>query len=239
MTSASTIKIFVGLAIRDAVEEGKIKYSKQIKEDLDLTLRNSDNEATNSLIELLGFDKINQTILKYISSSNTKLNRLMLGKGDENITNSRDLTEGLIEIFKSKDEISKDMVTSMANSSSKRVKLLKDIDKSFYSLNKTWELKNIENDLALVDTGEFIIIISLLTEDVEGLGRDKQLGIINKLGKDIADVFVKYNKIKDKNTTHKSLIHLEDFDNENLPENIMNIRRKLLMNFKSQYRQTF
>lgn len=194
LPSASTIKIFIGLAMRDAIYDGDFSYSDGIKEDLDLALRNSDNDATNRLIEKVGFDRINRTIFKYTLSDKTRLNRLMLGQGDENITNSKDLTKGLIEIYKSNDEISKDMIKSMEDSSSKRVKLLKDINPSLYCLNKTGELKNIENDLALINTGKSSFIISLLTEDRANLGRDMQIKLINNLGLEITEAFVNYDK---------------------------------------------
>lgn len=194
LPSASTIKIFIGLAMRDAIYEGDFAYSDDIKEDLDLALRNSDNDATNRLIEKLGFDRINRTIFKYTLSDKTRLNRLMLGQGDENITNSKDLIAGLIEIYKSNDEISKDMVKSMEDSSSKRVKLLKDINPSLYCLNKTGELKNIENDLALINTGKSSFIISLLTEDRSNLGHDMQIKLINNLGLEITEAFINYDR---------------------------------------------
>lgn len=194
LPSASTIKIFIGLAMRDAIYDGDFSYTDDIKEDLDLALRNSDNDATNRLIEKLGFDRINRTIFKYTLSDKTRLNRLMLGIGDENITNSKDLIKGLIEIYKSNDEISKDMIKSMEDSSSKRVKLLKDINPSLYCLNKTGELKNIENDLALINTGKSSFIISLLTEDRANLGRDMQIKLINNLGLEITEAFVIYDK---------------------------------------------
>lgn len=193
LPSASTIKIFIGLSMRDAIYDGEFPYSKDIKEDLDLALRNSDNDATNRIIEKLGFDRINETIYKYTRSDETKLNRLMLGQGDENITNSKDLIAGLIEIYKSNDDISKDMVTSMENSSSKRAKLLKDINPSFYSFNKTGELKNIENDIALISTGKSSYIISLLTEDVANIGHDEQIRLINDLGSHITDAYINYD----------------------------------------------
>lgn len=116
----------------------------------------------------------------------------MLGQGEENITNSKDLIKGLIEIYKSNDDISKDMVTSMEDSSSKRAKLLKDINPSFYSFNKTGELKNIENDLALINTGKSSFIISLLTEDTANLGHDEQISLINDLGSEITDDYINY-----------------------------------------------
>ncbi|WP_243342957.1 class A beta-lactamase-related serine hydrolase [Anaerococcus sp. AGMB09787] len=85
-TSASTIKIFIGLAVREQVLGGDLSYTDEIKRDLDLALRNSDNEATNRLIDALGgFDRINQTIYKYTKSNLTQLNRYMLGGGKQNI----------------------------------------------------------------------------------------------------------------------------------------------------------
>lgn len=94
-TSASTIKIFIGLAVREQVLDGDLSYTDKIKRDLDLALRNLDNEATNRLIDALGgCDRINQTIYKYTKSNLTQLNRYMLGGGKQNITNPRGLTKG-------------------------------------------------------------------------------------------------------------------------------------------------
>ena len=109
-------------------------------------MRNLDNEATNRLIDALsGFDRINQTIYKYTKSNLTQLNRYMLGGGKQNITNPRGLTKG----DTADDYISKDMLESMENSSSKRKKLLKNINPDYITYNKTGELITIENDLAL------------------------------------------------------------------------------------------
>lgn len=80
-TSVSTIKIFIGLAVREQVLDGDLSYTDKIKRDLDLALRNLDNEATNRLIDALGgCDRINQTIYKYTKSNLTQLNRYMLGE---------------------------------------------------------------------------------------------------------------------------------------------------------------
>ena len=113
-------------------------------------MRNLDNEATNRLIDALsGFDRINQTIYKYTKSNLTQLNRYMLGGGKQNITNPRGLTKGMVAIYTAGDYISKDMLESMENSSSKRKKLLKNINPDYITYNKTGELITIENDLAL------------------------------------------------------------------------------------------
>ncbi len=55
----------------------------------------------------------------------------------------------MVAIYTAGDYISKDMLESMENSSSKRKKLLKNINPDYITYNKTGELITIENDLAL------------------------------------------------------------------------------------------
>lgn len=193
LPSASTIKPFIGLTILDKVEKGEMVYTEEIKKDLDLSLRLSDNDATNRLIEVLGgFDDVNNYIKSFTNKDRTRLNRLMLTDGEENIANAKDLASSFYEIYKSDSEIARDMTKSLANSSSKRRKLLKNVNRQYKTMNKTGELNRIENDLAFVDTGSQAYIVSVMTENNRYMDTYNQILLINKLGEDIAKAYEKY-----------------------------------------------
>ena len=84
------------------------------------------------------------------------------------------------------------MVRSLSNSSSKRVKLLKNINPSYKSMNKTGELDRIQNDVALVETKSQAYIISVMTENDGYMDTYNQILLINQLGEKIALAFDKY-----------------------------------------------
>lgn len=200
LPAASTIKPYIGLAILAKVERGQMIYSEKIKKDLDLSLRLSDNDATNRLIDAIGgFEEVNSYIKSFTKNDRTSLNRLMLEKGDENTANAKDLTWALYEIYRNDNEIGKDMADSLSNSSTKRVKLLKNVNPAYKTMNKTGELAHIENDVALVETGLEAYIISVMTENDNFMDAYNQVLLINKLGEKVAKAFENYeNAYKNK-----------------------------------------
>lgn len=213
LPAASTIKPFIGLAILEKVEKGQMIYSEKIKKDLDLSLRLSDNDAANRLIEEIGgFEEVNSYIKSFTKNDRTSLNRLMLGKGEENTANAKDLTLALYKIYRDDSEIGQDMAVSLSNSSTKRVKLLKNINPDYKTLNKTGELAHIENDVALIETGSQAYIISLMTENNDFMDTYNQILLINKLGEKVAKAYEKYenaNKNKEKLSEAKLLASLD------------------------------
>lgn len=219
LPAASTIKTMIGLSLLDKAQNGEIEYTDEIKDDLDLSLRISDNDATNRIIEEIGgFDEINSYINSLINSDRTRLNRFMLGSGDENTANAKDLSKALFEIFFSDDEIAGDMRKSLENSSTKRAKLLKDINPVYESMNKTGELNSIENDMALVQTDSNAFIISLLTQNDNYMDHNSQIKLINKLGADVTRAFEKYEEVR---------IEKEEKVQENLIKNLDTSEKRL------------
>lgn len=198
LPAASTIKTMVGLAVMDKVEKGEMAYTDQVKKDLDLSLRISDNDATNRLIEAVGgFDEVNSYIKSFTKKDRTKLNRLMLSAGKENTANAKDLSWAMYEIYRTDSDLGRDMVKSLSKSSTKRNKLLKNINPSYKTMNKTGELNNIENDIALVETGANAFIISALTENNGYMDKYNQILLINKLGADVTKAYEKYEEAYD------------------------------------------
>lgn len=193
LPAASTIKPFVGLAIMNKVNNGQMIYTEEIKKDLDLSLRLSDNDATNRLIEAAGgFDEVNSYIKSSTNSDRTKINRFMMQKGRENTANAKDLSWAIYEIYRNDNIVANDMKKSLSNSSMKRAKLLKNINPSYKTMNKTGELNRIENDLALVETSSQAFIISLMTENNNYMDTYNQILLINSLGEKVAKAYEKY-----------------------------------------------
>lgn len=206
LPSASTIKPFIGLTIMDKVQKGEMFYNEQIRKDLDLSLRLSDNDATNRLINAVGgFDQINYYIKNFTKKDRTKLNRMMMASGRENTANAKDLSWAIYEIYRNDNIVANDMKKSLSNSSMKRAKLLKNVNPSYKTMNKTGELSHIENDLALVETGSQAYIISILTENNNYMDTYNQILLINKLGEKVARAYENYENIyKIKKETEKS-----------------------------------
>lgn len=193
LPAASTIKLYIGLSILDKIDKGQLAYTGDIKRDLDLSLRLSDNDATNRLIEVVGgFDVVNSYIKSFTKKSRTRLNRFMLGPGKDNTANAQDLACALYEIYRNQSTLGKDMANSLANSSTKRVKLLKNINPAYKTFNKTGELNQIQNDVALVETKSQAFIISVMTENENYMDTYKQILLLNKLGEKVAKAYERY-----------------------------------------------
>jgi beta-lactamase class A len=62
MYAASLPKIGILLAAEDALEKGELEDSDQIQSDLRLMISKSDNAASTRMIDLLGYDKIEQVL---------------------------------------------------------------------------------------------------------------------------------------------------------------------------------
>lgn len=62
MYAASLPKIGILLAAQDALEKGEIEDSEKIQTDLKLMISKSDNAASTRMIDLLGYDKIEEVL---------------------------------------------------------------------------------------------------------------------------------------------------------------------------------
>ena len=206
-TSASTIKIFIGIEAYRQVEEGKLD-EKNVEEDIYLMLRNSDNEATDRLIDLIGDNNIDnssknigRTIYKITGKNRTVLYTKMNQIGKTNVTNAKDLNKGLIAIYDGaivNEDHSKKMIKAMANNTTtSKFKLLGKLPKGAIGLNKSGEYPDggIENDAAIIDVGESVFAISFLSEHPGPVSHkygDQALAMQN-LGKRISEAYMKFD----------------------------------------------
>jgi hypothetical protein len=110
--AASTIKLFVASAFwrsdldpDERVEVAATPWSLADRLAGPVTLADcallmlafSDNAATNVLLELLGFDAVNQEAAR-LGATQTEVRRPMMGEGAENVTTAMDLARGLAAI---------------------------------------------------------------------------------------------------------------------------------------------
>lgn len=207
-TSASTIKIFVGIETYRQVEEGTLA-EKDVDEDLYLMLRNSDNEATNRLIDLIGdnnMDKasknVGRIIYKVTGANRTGLYTKMNQVGKNNLASAKDLNKGLIAIYEGKivnEEHSKKMIKAMANNTTtSKFKLLGKLPKGAKGLNKSGEYPDggVENDAAIIDVGDSVFAISFLGEHPGPVSHKygEQAIAMQNLGKRISEAYMNFDK---------------------------------------------
>ena len=97
MVSASLIKLYIAGCYLERVKKGKLEDSYDYQ--LFKMLSESDNGATNTLIDVLGMDRINRFMRKHHFKAG-KLNRKMLVQnGTENYTSSADCGKVLREVY--------------------------------------------------------------------------------------------------------------------------------------------
>lgn len=220
--SASLIKILIMVEALERVEKGEYRLEEKIKvREIDrvkysiiseLTLEEytlidlitlmiilSDNTATNVLIELLGYEKINQMAEK-IGCNNTVLRRKMMDfesakQGRENLTSPMDMAILLEKIY-NKSIVSPKMCELMIDilrRQKHRDMLPRYILDEVTIAHKTGELSGLNHDIGIFYLRNINYLIGIFTTE----GRDDLEGkrTIGKISKIVYDSFLKY-KIK-------------------------------------------
>ncbi|WP_236785587.1 serine hydrolase [Anaerococcus ihuae] len=208
LPAASTIKIFIALETYRQVEE-EILDEKSVENDIYLMLKDSNNEATNRLIDLIGNNNmdlasqnVGNTIKKITGENKTSLNRKMLHEGKENLARANDLNMGLRDIyfgkFVNRDHSNKLMKAMAENDSTSKFKLLGKLPQTAKGLSKSGEIPNIgvENDIAIIGIGDEVFAISFLSQYPNPVnhGSGPQFDCMQNLGKKITEAFIKYNE---------------------------------------------
>ena len=166
MISASVIKLFIAGSAYDQVSKDNITASS-ISNDVKKMIEVSDNDSANALIDLLEMDTINE----YISRNGyrrTRLNRLMLKPGNENIVTAQDVGKFLESLYNGKivnSEYSNQLIGYMKSQDSNHVrsKIPAGLGCKNCSANKSGELseKGVANDAAIVysPNGDYVIVV--------------------------------------------------------------------------------
>lgn len=168
LPAASLIKLFIAGCYLDKTENGAI--ADVYRESLDAMLEQSDNDAANRLIDLLGMDTIN-AFIKEQGASSTHLGRRMLeqSQNDDNYTSAQDCGRTLESILKGtcvSREVSESLLTDLKKQT-RTGKIPAGVPEGVETANKTGELAvsayEVQNDAAIVwaPGGTYIIVIMI------------------------------------------------------------------------------
>ena len=174
MVSASLIKLYIAGCYLERVKKGKLddNYDYQLFK----MLSESDNGATNTLIDVLGMDRINRFMKKHHFKAG-KLNRKMLVQnGTENYTSSADCGKVLREVYNwdyvNPDSSARVMRALWAQIPRNRQKIPAGIPSDIETANKTGELYThdqngtgitVQNDAAVIFAPDHPYILVVMT----------------------------------------------------------------------------
>lgn len=168
MVSASLIKLYIAGAYYDAVQSGTIEdtYGSTI----DIMLDRSDNDAANTLIDLLGYQTINTFIDNLdLSDQATILNRKMLEQSpNENYTSVEDCGQVLEMVLDGSyvnSEASARILDDL-KAQQRTSKIPAGVPSGIETANKTGELSNVENDAAIIWGPDCTYILVIMSNDL-------------------------------------------------------------------------
>ena len=167
MVAASLIKLYVYGAIGQAEESGQIA-SGSYDNTLSSMITVSDNDACNLLIDVLGKEAINQFIQNQ-GYWQTALNRKMLsGEPVENYTSVSECGRLLEQVYTGSfvsARVSSSLLTALQNQT-RRWKIPAGLPGGTLCANKTGELSDVENDVAIVYGPSCTYILCVMSDGV-------------------------------------------------------------------------
>lgn len=215
--SASTIKILVMVEALNQVQKGifsldkKIKVKENDKVDfsiiselkideytfldlITLMIITSDNTATNILIDLLGYDKINQ-MANILDLKSTVLQRKMMDfqaakEGKENLTSAMDMAIIMEKIY-DKSILTEDMCRLMIHILSRQTQrdsLPRYIEDDIVIAHKTGELDKLNHDIGIFYVGDMEYLLGIFVTEAQHNLEAKQ--IIGRISRSIYDMII-------------------------------------------------
>ena len=166
LVSASLIKLFIAGAYLEDLENEKVPdtYRDQMIKMLSL----SDNAAANSLIDLLGMERINEFIQAH-GFTDTVLNRKMLANnGLENYTSVIDCGSMLDQVYHGTyvSEAASQLILGALKNQKVTTKIPAGLPEGTECANKTGELSRVENDAAIVFVPDNDYIFCVMSNNV-------------------------------------------------------------------------
>ena len=160
MVAASTIKLFIMEYLYSLAANNQTS-TNQFENLVSPMIKNSDNDATNQLIDKYGMSNINNYIKSHYS--NSTLQRKMLTSGNENYTSASDLAK-LLKNIHDKKLINQNYSERMLNflkGQTRRSKIPAGVPSGVTVANKTGENTGIQNDAAIVYSanGDYILVV--------------------------------------------------------------------------------
>ncbi|MBQ7574153.1 MAG: serine hydrolase [Clostridia bacterium] len=175
MYSASLIKLFIMSAIYEKISMGELEYSDHIKDMLRIMIEESDNDAANELVTILGngnidagFDVENEISQKFgctMTKQQTGLQdvRTHPAKG-RNYTSSSDCAKILELIYRNEfiNETYSNDALFFLKSQVHTYKIPYVLPKDTVTANKTGEMTGVQNDVAIVYTPNCDYILAVM-----------------------------------------------------------------------------
>ncbi len=175
------------------------KVMLTVEDLLTIMITISDNTATNMMMNLLGFDDINECI-KDLGLQNTILQRRMfdfkaLKDGRDNTTSAADMIVCLKAIHTGDflTKASREKILFVLEQQQITDKLPSQMGKGVRVGNKTGNIRGVAHDVAIIRSETQTVYAAVLTEDFASQEDSRQ--IISKIGKLIYDEMMKENYI--------------------------------------------
>ncbi|MCQ2507498.1 MAG: class A beta-lactamase-related serine hydrolase [Dorea sp.] len=178
MQAASLIKVFIAGAVYENWESLIDQGSEEgeLESLLKSMITVSDNHAANTLISKLGHGddsdgmKVVNAYCKDHGYKNTHLGRLLLASNDQddNYTSVRDCAKFLRECYHKKLE-GAEAILNLMKEQERTGKIPAGVPDYIDTANKTGELSDVENDIAIV-WGDEPYILCVMTENISGSG---------------------------------------------------------------------
>lgn len=169
MIAASLIKLYIAGCIYELQETDPENAPQDVDDLINKMLSQSDNDATNALIIKLGngdaatgMSKVNTYCTEH-GLTDSSMGRLMLdfSSGKENYTSVKDTTAFLRSVYKGNIDGSEKIISYLKNQE-RRSKIPAGIPDGIIVANKTGELDNVENDVAIVFADDHPYVISVM-----------------------------------------------------------------------------
>lgn len=196
MVAASLIKLYIAGCIYELQEQDSDNTLGDVENLIKKMITASDNDATNTLIMKLGngdasagMEKVNSYCATH-NFSDTSMGRLMLdfSSGEENYTSVKDTATFLHYVYNG--EIpGNDKMLSYLKQQQRLNKIPAGIPDGIVIANKTGELDNVENDVAIVYCDSCPYIICVMTGDLQNTEQARNW--IVDLSKEVYNYFAK------------------------------------------------
>lgn len=171
--AASVIKVFIMEYIYAHIDVTTDIMGNSIEELVRVMIQQSDNQATNRLIDFIGLETLNEAINRNYPA--TQLQRKMLdetarAQGIENYTSVKDVLTFLERSYTHQEEAPYAAMLQLLLGQTIRTKIPSKFPEEIMIANKTGELETVENDIALILDEKRPFAMVVLTADIHGNG---------------------------------------------------------------------
>lgn len=180
MVAASLIKLYIAGTYFEEASDGTLPEGIDESSRLDLMINQSDNNAANYLIDLVGKDSVNGFCKKHGFPS-SELNRKMLEASEkENYTSAADCGKVLSQVLNGtyvNTEASAELLQDLKDQQ-RTSKIPAGVPADVQTANKTGELNYVENDAAIIWAPARTYILCIMSSNAGSMA-DARQNIVN------------------------------------------------------------